>query len=126
MFLSSLRKQMDRMSSSMRRGRLEEAAQNYLDEGCGPGEVQELLDIDGYNPQMIRACLSKLASFEEPDSKMPKWGFEFEDGYGRTISNFDLDVTITADSEKEALEKVGHLLSPEDNRKRETLKVFRI
>jgi hypothetical protein len=133
LFLSSLRKQMDHMSSSMRKGRLEESAQTYLNEGCSPDEAMELLTIDGYNPEMVKACLSKVASFnsgvswnEEPEDKTPKWGFEVDDAYGRTVSNFDLDITITAGTESEALEKVAQLLGSGDDQKRDAIKVFRL
>ena len=117
---------MDRMSSSMRKGKLEETAQTYLEEGCSPEEVQELLTIDGYNSEMVKACLAKVASFEEPESKIPKWGFEVDDAYGRTVSNFDLDVTITAATEKEAFEKVAKLLGSGDDQKRDAIKVFKL
>jgi len=126
MFLSSLRQQMDHMSSSMRKGKLEEAAQTYLDEGCSPEEAQELLTIDGYNREMVKACLARVASVEEPETKMPQWGFEVEDAYGRTVSNFDVDVTITAATEKEAFEKVSCLLGVDDNRKKDAIRVFRL
>lgn len=127
-FLSSLRKQMDKMSSSMRKGDLEEAADGYLKEGCTSEEAVELLTIDGFDTDMARSCLERLASKSEVlDDDAPQWGFEVEDAYGRTINNFDLDMTITASNEKDAMKKAEELLFSEpDSKPNGSVKVYRL
>jgi len=127
-FLKSLREQMDKMSSSMRKGDLEEAAENYLREGCSTEEAAELLAIDGFDGDVAKSCLDKLAaSHEVIDDSIPQWGFEVEDTYGRTITNSDLDITITAATEREALKKAEDILFSEPDSKPDgSVKVFRL
>ena len=116
MFLDNLREQLDKMAVSCRKDELVKSAREYVSDGCSEVEVEELLVIDGFDRDMVKACVTGLflEASESPSSSM-QWGFDVEDSYGRITSHADLGIEITASTEQEATDKVSDIVSKSDD-----------
>jgi hypothetical protein len=127
MFFSNLHAQMDKMAGKLHKSELFKAAKAYLGQGFSATEAEELLTMDGYDPDLIQSCIVSLASDKaEPATGEHEWGFEVEDSYGRVSSSFDLGITIRAKNETEAMTKTEKILSGEESKPSGTITVFRL
>ena len=111
LFLGSLRSQLTHLDDI--HSNLMKSASEYLDQGMDYRETQELLILDGHNTEVVKACIAKLAESpsDEISEEGKKYGFNAEDGAGRTFSHADLGIVITASSENEAWEKAEEIVA---------------
>jgi len=120
MFASSLREQMDKMveAHGQRKSELVKRAEEYLNQGLSHSETEELLGVDGFNSDMVRSCMDRIAENSEiSEDEEPGWGFEIEDTSGNILSHADLGMVVTAANESEAMIKIEALLAEEDDQK---------
>jgi hypothetical protein len=109
MFLESLWRQMDRISSSSGNGVVFKAA-GYLAEGYEGSEVVELLVSEGFDPIGAKSCVAMAMD----EHKVSKWGFEAEDQRGDVANNFDLGMDgVAGDDEDGATEEAQVLVDTE-------------
>jgi len=111
-FLSSLREKLGKIASV--HSKVYSSAQEYLSQGFSRPETEELLSIDGYDPDLVKTCMASLDSVEHAPSSGKRWGFTVEDFYGRIASHVELNATIFAESEDEAMEKAEEFVSNAD------------
>lgn len=108
-FLKSLRKEMDKMASSLRKGEMIKEAFNYLEDGCDPSEVEELLIIDGFDRDLVHSYFKKTLRSSVVEGNV-RWGFDIEDVYGKIVTHEDLGLEIHAFDESEALGKAEEMV----------------
>jgi hypothetical protein len=106
-FVVNLRQEMDKMATNCRKNEMIKAAHEYIHTGMSKKETEELLQLDGFDPIMVRAFIENGNFSEEFENDMsPRWGFDIEDARGRIYSsNEDFGIVITAKSEQEARTK---------------------
>jgi len=120
LFLANLRSQLDKVADA--HIQVLSAARDYVQQGLSEPEVRELLQIDGFDCELIGACMQRLAS--EPEAYREQWGFELEDAYGRIVSHDDLKISLEASSEADAMAKVEQLVV--EGEADRVIRVFRI
>ena len=116
-FLSTLRGKLDKIANV--HSKIYSLANDYIAQGFDPSEVEELLTIDGFDKVAVKACLDSID--ESPEIVVTgsgkKFGFTVEDVYGRITTNAELNITIFASNEEEALEKAEEFISKADAEK---------
>jgi len=106
MFLSTLRKEIDRMACVCAKDAIVDVAKRYIKLGMSRCETEELLRIDGYDPIMVKAFVqSDDFNDEVREEKVPQWEFDIEDMYGRIYSSSDFGIVIYADNQDDARRK---------------------
>jgi hypothetical protein len=96
------------------KGMLIEKAEDYLSRGCSRDETEELLSIDGFDPDMISAYLTSFASSEPAESETgSSWGFEVKGSCGDKVTHEDLDIEIRASTKEEATIKLQAIMDKE-------------
>jgi hypothetical protein len=88
-------------------------ATSYMGDGLEEGECVELLMIDGLSRESAESYTSRVLSEEEEKeavNELDEYSFQFEDEYGKIWSSYDIDETIRATNEHEAIEKADELL----------------
>ena len=105
MFLESLWRQMDKISSAASDQNIAKVADTYLAEGYEEHEVIELLVDDGFDPVLAKSCVGMVVE-AVVDDQQPKWGFEVEDlARGDIYNNFDIGMDgSTGNDEATAME----------------------
>jgi hypothetical protein len=111
-FLSTLRDKLSKIADV--HAKIYATANNYMSQGMNEMEVEELLLIDGYHPDLIKTCMASLGSEEHIAVAGKRWGFNVEDFYGRIVSHAELNANITAESEEEAWEKAEEFIANAD------------
>jgi len=102
-FISNLRKEMDKMSQNCRKKEMIKTAHEYIKSGISRKETEELLQLDGYDSDMSKSLMSDENFVEEfASDTAQRWGFDIEDVHGRIFSSRDFGIVITASSEEEA------------------------
>jgi len=109
LFIKSLRKEMDKMSSSLHKDELVVKASEYFSDGCSAGEVEELLTIDGFNSELVHSCVHEM-TIESLDKNIIPWGVDLEDNQGNIISHEDLNIEVLARDEKTARTRAEDLV----------------
>ena len=87
--------------------RFAKIASSYLEDGLDEPECVELLMIDGLGREAAENYVSMAVSTQEEivGDQLPEYSFQFEDGYGRIWSSFDVGKTVKASCENEAWAK---------------------
>lgn len=97
---------MDKMSQNCKKSELIKTAREYIIMGMSKEETKELLQLDGYDQDMVKSFMeSENFSEEISNNTLPHWGFDIEDNHGRIYSSADFNIIITAKSKQEAFEK---------------------
>ena len=105
-FILNLRQEMDKMAVSCKKNEMVKMAHEYIKTGMSKKETEQLLQLDGYDPIMVKSFIENGNFNEEfADDMSQKWGFDIEDIHGRIYSNSDFGIIITADNEMEARSK---------------------
>lgn len=105
-FVANLRQELDKMAQNCKKNEMVKAAHEYIKTGMSKSETEELLQLDGFEPIMVRAFM-KSADFTEEvnDDASQRWGFDIEDVHGRIFSSSDdFGIVVRAASEQEARE----------------------
>ena len=93
--------------------RLITIAKSYVNDGLNESESIELLMIDGISREAAENYIS-LATCEEEDSNDTfEYSFQFEDDYGRIWSSYDINKTVRASSDAEAIKKAQEVFDPD-------------
>lgn len=108
-FLKSLRQQMDKMASSLRKDELVKTASSYMNDGCSEKEAEELLILDGFDKELVQSYLSKLSATQHDENDI-RWGFDLEDSYGKILTHEDLGIEVFAADEKDAMVKAEQMV----------------
>ena len=111
LFLGSLRlalTKIDDIQSNLMR-----QASEYLDQGMDCLEAQELLVLDGYDKDLAKAAVHKVAEngLEEKTEDGKQFGANFENNQGQIFSHADLGIVITATNHDEAVEKAEEIVA---------------
>jgi len=104
---SSLQKQTVKAMSE--HNRLITLAKSYIEDGLSESESIELLMIDGLNRDASESYISLAMCEKEDEGELSEYSFQFEDDYGRIWSSYDLNKTVRASSNEEALQKISDL-----------------
>jgi hypothetical protein len=115
LFIENLHKQMDAAQSkvSSSQARVVRLASGYMDDGCSPEEIVELLYIDGVSSDIARECIASLSAGTSSDKESDcEWDFLFEDANGRIYRGSSIGMTVTAASKEEAMKKAADLVAP--------------
>jgi hypothetical protein len=103
-FITNLRQAIDKMSANCKKNEMIKNAHQYIHAGMSRKETEELLQLDGYDPIMIKSFMESGNFNEEfADDISQHWGFDIEDTHGRIYSSSDdFGISITAANEQEA------------------------
>jgi len=93
--------------------RLITIARSYVNDGLNDGECIELLMIDGLSRESAENYVSLASCEQEENSEQFEYSFQFEDDYGRIWSSYDINRTVRASNESEAMRKVQELSDPD-------------
>ena len=93
--------------------RLITIAKSYVQDGLSDSESIELLMIDGLSREASEDYVS-LASCENAETDgLYEYSFQFEDDYGRVWSSYDINRTVRASNDDEAMRKAQELSDPD-------------
>ena len=107
---ASLQKQSARVLEDHER--LTTIARAYVEDGLNESESIELLMIDGLSRESAENYIS-LASCEDYSDGEHEYSFQFEDDYDRIWSSYDINKTVRASNESEAMKKAQELSDPD-------------
>jgi len=114
-FVESLHASLQKQSSKVLEDheRLTTIDKSYVEDGLNESESIELLMIDGLSREAAENYIS-LASCEHEESKdLFEYSFQFEDDYGRIWSSYDINKTVRASNDEEALKMAQELSDPD-------------
>ena len=88
-------------------------ATSYIEDGLEEQECVELLMIDGLPREASESYVSTVLGNKE-EELFNNYSFQFEDGYGKVWSSYDIGKGVMASNDDEAWEKAELLMSTDE------------
>ena len=86
-------------------------ASGFIQDGLDDGECEELLVIEGLPRKFAKNYVDMVQSNSGKSEGLNEYIFQFEDGFGRIYSSYDIGKKIYASTEEEAWEKAESIIS---------------
>lgn len=115
-FVESLHSNLQKQSARVLKDheRLVTLAKSYVEDGLNESESIELLMIDGLSRESAENYISlAMCENEESSNDQFEYSFQFEDDYGRIWSSYDINKTVRAATDEEAIKKAQDLFDPD-------------
>jgi len=116
-FVESLHESLQKQSSKTlaNHDKFTTLAKSYVSDGLSESESIELLMIDGLSREASENYVS-LAQYDfEDEDYMHEYSFQFEDDYGRIWSSYDINKTVKASNDNEAMTKAQDISDPDQD-----------
>jgi len=90
-------------------------AKSYVDDGLNESESVELLMIDGLSREASENYVSLAHYDANEEDCLHEYSFQFEDDYGRIWSSYDINKTVKASNDSEAMTKAQDVSDPDQD-----------